>query len=230
MSRPRARASGGNCAPATSRTRWVRSENRGDSSAIVTALSNIRTTPPPRRECRRAATYRTPLSCPLSSVSGNLTGGDVRTPTHPSWAGPLARRPLRIEGVAADPRVRPEPDAGSRVAAAEAEGGAVGPPAGRAGQRAVRLEADRAHAPADVGDRRDVMAAGGEGPAHAVRDGAFDLQLLALRPDARRLDRLLQRHPVVDHVHEGLEHRGEDPHAARQAERPGRPPLAQHDR
>ncbi len=61
-------------------------------------------------------------------------------------------------------------------------------------------------------------------------DAVLKLQLLTLGPDSWGLDGLLQRHAVVDHVDDRLEHRREDSGAAWGAQRHERLAVLQHDR
>ena len=79
--------------------------------------------------------------------------------------------------------------------------------------------------PATVGMICSVWPRVAQALADAFGNAVLDLEHDALGPDARRLDRLLQRHAVVDQVDQRLPGRGEDLAAARQAERidaPGR--------
>src|ERR671918_1442737 len=87
--------------------------------------------------------------------------------------------------------VRPEADAWPGVAPAQPDRRAVGTPARGAGEGAVGLEGDRAHAAGHVGHRDHVVAAGGQAGTDVVADGGLDFQLLTLGPHARRFDGLL---------------------------------------
>ena len=73
--------------------------------------------------------------------------------------------------------------------------------------------------PATVGMILSVWPRGFEALAHRGGDAVLDFQDRPLGPDARRLDRLLQFHAVVDQVDQRLQRRGEDLAAAGQAQR-----------
>src|SRR5260221_1754015 len=103
--------------------------------------------------------------------------------------------------------IRPEADAGARQAAADADRRAVGAPAGGAGHRAVDGEFDGIHPAGDMRFDRDVVAALAQRLANALREGVLDLDGTSLRPDSRRLDRLLQRHAVIDEIDQRLHRR-----------------------
>src|SRR5690348_17507070 len=91
-----------------------------------------------------------------------------------------------------------EAHAGMRKPARDRHWRAVGTPAGRAREHAVLAEPDRVHAAPDGGHLHDLMTHRPQFGAHAFRDRLFDLERVALGPDPRRFDRLLQAHAVID--------------------------------
>src|SRR5262249_43123478 len=96
---------------------------------------------------------------------------------------------------------------------------AVGTPAGRARERSIRRPRDGTHATTDARNRNDGVPAMLELRSDPAGYRALDLELLSLSPDAWRFHSLLQRHLMIDHVQNSLEHRGKDPRAARQPDR-----------
>src|SRR6202043_792692 len=93
-----------------------------------------------------------------------------------------------------------EADAGAGEPTGNRDRRAVGAPAGRTRKRAVRIERDGGYAAGDAFDAGDVVAARGKFACHPIRNRAFQFEHAALGPDARRLDRLLQAHAVIDEV------------------------------
>ena len=92
------------------------------------------------------------------------------------------------------------------------------------------VEQHAVHAAGYAGDDLQLVAHGAQPPAGRLGDAWFDLQFLPLSPDARRFDRLLQRHAEVDDVDDRLQHGGEDARATGRAERHERPAILQDDR
>src|SRR5436190_12164607 len=94
----------------------------------------------------------------------------------------------------------------ARLAAADPDWDAVGPPAGCAVQPAVLVDQYAVHAASYLFDDRHRMPERFEDRLQAGHVGKpiLQLELRAFGPDARRLDRFLQRHSVVDYVQECL--------------------------
>src|SRR5262252_10504703 len=124
---------------------------------------------------------------------------------------------MRISWGMASPQA--EADAGMGEPAGERHRRAVGAPAGRARHRAIVVKLDRVHAAGDGGHLDDVMTEGTQLRAGAFGDSLLDLERIALGPDPRRLDRLLQAHAVIDQVDQRLHRAREDAFSPGKAER-----------
>ena len=63
---------------------------------------------------------------------------------------------------------------------------------------------DGAHPAADMRHRQHIVPMRAQGGDRGGRERGLGFDNLALRPDAWRLDGLLQRHAVIDQVHQRL--------------------------
>src|SRR5690348_13420277 len=106
----------------------------------------------------------------------------------------------------------PEAEAhtGMREATRYRDRRAVGAPAGRACEHAVLAEPDRVHAAPDGCHLHDLMAHRPQFYAHGLRNCLLDLERVALGPDPRGFDGLLQAHAVIDQIDQGLHRARED--------------------